>query len=270
MVDAQIIIYLMGAFLFSMNLFIGSYLLIRIRRTGLSNIYWLSFYFFFTVIEFILRMVFAAGRPTVGVNLISWIYYIFNLTGHFSLIFFVKSTFYTDRRSAFSFVLISAIIAKIFYIIAYAITDFELSAELYYIVKGLATYMIFISSFWLSFASLSAYYKIKKSEISPWVKKRYLIVGISAVFLIAQSIPNFLMPYRVSFESPLMATLTIIITIFNIIFAILSLIAWVMPKRIKSYFNRDYSTSEDEDLSEEELLEQIKLQLLKGGPNGNN
>ena len=71
MVDAQIIIYLMGAFLFSMNLFIGSYLLIRIRRTGLSNIYWLSFYFFFTVIEFTMRMVFAAGRPTVGVNLIS-------------------------------------------------------------------------------------------------------------------------------------------------------------------------------------------------------
>lgn len=51
MVEAQVIIYLMGAFLFSMNLFIGSYLLIRIRRTGLSNIYWLSFYFFFTVIE---------------------------------------------------------------------------------------------------------------------------------------------------------------------------------------------------------------------------
>lgn len=270
MVEAQVIIYLMGAFLFSMNLFIGSYLLIRSRRTGLSNIFWLSFYFFFTVIEFIMRMAFAAGRPTVGVNLISWIYYIFNLTGHFSLIFFVKSTFYTERRSAFSFVLTSAIIAKIFYIIASVITDFELSAEFYYIVKGLATYIIFITSFWLSYASLSAYYKIKKSEISPWVKKRYLIVGISAIFLIAQSIPNVLMPYRVSFESPLMATLTIIITIFNIIFAILSLIAWVMPKKLKSYFNRDYSKTDDEELSEDELLVQIKLQLLKGGPNGNN
>ena len=270
MVDAQVIIYLMGAFLFSMNLFIGSYLLIRIRRTGLSNVYWLSFYFFFTVIEFIIRMVFAAGRPAVGVNLISWIYYIFNLTGHFSLIFFVKSTFYTERRSPFYFVLISAIIAKIFYIIAYTITDFELSAEMYEIVQGLATYIIFITSFWLSFASLSAYYKIKKSEISPWVKKRYLIVGISAIFLIAQSIPNVLMPYRVSFESPLMVTLTIIITILNIIFAILSLIAWVMPKRIKSYFNRNYPKLEDEELSEDYLLAQIKLQLLKGGLNGNN
>lgn len=270
MVDAQLIIYLMGAFLISMNLFIGSYLLIRIRRTGLSNIYWLSFYFFFTVIEFTLRMVFAAGRPAVGVNLISWIYYVFNLTGHISLIFFVKSTFYTERRSAFSFVLTSTIVAKIFYIITYVITDFELSDEIYNVVQGLATYMIFISSFWLSFASLSTYYKIKKSDISPWVKKRYLIVGISAIFLMAQSIPNVLMPYRVSFESPLMVTLTITIVTFNILFAILSLIAWVMPKRIKSYYNRAYSKSEDGELSEEELLAEIKLQLLKGALNGNN
>ena len=65
------------------------------------------------------------------------------------------------------------------------------------------------------------------------------------------SIPNLLMPYRGSFESLLMATLTIIITTLNIIFAVLSLIAWVMPKKIKGYLNRDYSKSEDEELSEE-------------------
>ncbi|GAI01546.1 unnamed protein product, partial [marine sediment metagenome] len=44
----------------------------------------------------------------------------------------------------------------------------------------------------------------------------------------------------------------------------------VMPKKIKDYFNRNYSKSEDEDLSEEELLAQVKLQLSKGGFNGNN
>ena len=77
-----------------------------------------------------------------------------------------------------------------------------------------------------------------------------------------------MVPYRVSFESSLMATLTIIITSLNIIFAVLSLIAWVMPKKLKDYFNRDYSKLEDEEISEEQLLTQVKKQLLKGGLNG--
>lgn len=270
MLAAELIIFTMGAVLFIINLFIGSYLLIRIKKTSLSNIYWLSFYFFFTVIEYLLRMVYAAGRPPVGVNIFSWIYYIFNLTGHFSLILFVKYTFYTDRRSAFSFVLISAIIIKIFNVIIYAITDIELSSDLYLIGQITATYIISISSFWLSFASLSAYNKIKKSNISPWVKKRYLIVGISSLFLAAQSFPIVLFPYRASFESPLMATITIIIVLLNIIFAMLSLIAWIMPKKLKGYFNKDYSKLEDKELSEEQLLAQVKSQLLKGGLDGNN
>lgn len=268
--DAQVIIFIMGAVLLIINLFIGSYLLIRIRKAGLSNIYWLSFYFFFTVIEYLLRMVYAAGRPLVGVNVFSWIYYIFNLTGHFSLILFVKYTFYTDRRSLFSFVLISALIVKIFNVIVYSITDIELSAELYLIIQASTTYIIAISSFWLSFASLSAYHKVKKSKISPWVKKRYLILGVSSIFLAAQSFPIIIFPYRASFESPLMATITILIVFLNIIFAVLSLIAWVMPKKIKDYFNRNYSNSEDEELSEELLLAHLKSQLLKGGLNGNN
>jgi hypothetical protein len=149
-------------------------------------------------------------------------------------------------------------------------TDVELSAELYLIVQGTTTYIISISSFWLSFASLSAYYKIKKSEISPWVKKRYLIVGISSIFLAAQSFPIILFPYRASFESPLMATITILIVFLNIIFAILSLIAWVMPKKLKDYFNRNFTKFEDEKISEEQLLERIKSQISKGGFNGNN
>jgi len=268
MVEAQIVIYTMGTVLLLMNLFIGAYLLIRIRKTGLSNISWLSFYFFSTVIEFIIRMFYIALRPSIGVNIFSIIYYIYNLTGHFSLIFFVKYTFYTERKSAFSLILVSTLVAKFFYVILFIITELTSSAELNDLVQGFATFILFYTSFWLSFASFSAYYKIKKSKIQPWIKKRYLIVGISAIFLAAQSFPNIMVPYRVSFESSLMATLTIIITSLNIIFAVLSLIAWVMPKKLKDYFNRDYSKLEDEEISEEQLLTQVKKQLLKGGLNG--
>ncbi|MFX0076453.1 MAG: hypothetical protein ACFE96_13510, partial [Candidatus Hermodarchaeota archaeon] len=249
MIGAEVIIYIMGTCLILMNLTIGIFLLIRTRKTGLSNFYWLSFYFFCTVLEFILRMIYVTRRPPVGVNLNSLIYFILNLSGHTSLIIFVKYTFYTERKSAFPFVFGSTMIARIFYVISYIITDLAVFNEIYMFVKCLATYIIFITSFWLSYASLSTYSKIKRSKISPWIKKRYLMVGISAIFLIAQSIPNILMPYRGSFESPLMATLTIIITFFNFLFAILSLMAWVMPKRLKLFLNHGYSRSEDEELS---------------------
>lgn len=270
MTEAQFIIYSMGAILLSMNLIIGCYLLVRIKKTSLSNIYWLSFYFFSTVIEFIMRMVYVAVRPLVGVNPISIIYFISNLTGHFFLILFVKFTFYSERRSLFSLILVSTLIAKVFYVILYVITEVTLSTEMYEWVQGFASFIIFYTSIWLSIASFSAYYKIRKSKIQPWVKYRYLIVSISAIFLASQSFPNMAVPYRVSFESPLMAALTIIITTLNIIFAVLSLIAWVMPKKLKKLLNRNYTISEDEELSEEQLLEQVKLQLSKGGLNGNN
>ena len=270
MVVAQIVIYSMGAVLLCMNLFIGSYLLIRIRKTGLSNIYWLSAYFFSTVIEFLLRMAYIAGRPVVGVNFLSILYYIYNLMGHFFLIFFVKFTFYTERRSAFALMLVSTIIAKILYVITYILTQITLSLELYDIGQCFAVFIIFYTSLWLSYASFSAYHRIKRSEISPWIKKRYLIVGISAILLAAQSFPTILTPYGYTFDSPFMASLALIITLLNIIFAILSLIAWVMPRKLKEYFNRGYFKTEDEELSEEQLLAQVKKQLLKGGLNGDN
>jgi len=94
----------------------------------------------------------------------------------------------------------------------------------------IGSFIIFISSFWLSYAALSSYQNVKTENIAPWVKKRYLIVGISAIFLIAQIIPILLTPYRGSFSNPLMAILVIFLTFLNIIFALLNLFAWVMPK----------------------------------------
>lgn len=145
-------------------------------------------------------MEYIAGRPPVGVNIISIIYYVYNLTGHFSLVIFVKLTFYNERKSFFTLILVSTLTAKICYVITLVITELTLSAELNNIVQGFATFIILYTSLWLSFASFSAYHKIKSSKIQPWVKKRYLIVGISAIFLGAQSFPNILVPYRVSFE----------------------------------------------------------------------
>jgi len=273
MVDAQTLIYIFSIILFAMNLFIGLFLLKRAKITGLTNILWLCFYFFFTVIEFVCKMVFAFGRPTIGVNFISIIFFSINLTGHVFLIFFVKFTFYVDRKSPFVILLSSAIIAKIAYIVTYSITEIEQSLLFYVISLGIGSFIIFISSFWLSYAALSSYQNIKKQNIAPWVKKRYLMMGISAIFLIAQIIPILLTPYQCSFSDPLMATLVMILTFLNIIFALLNLFAWMMPKWLKNYLNQGYE-SQEEDMtsseSEDALIEKLKSQLARGGSDGGN
>ena len=255
-----------------MNLFIGLYLLKRVKITGLTNIKWLYLYFFFTVIEFAFRMVYVFGRPEFGVNFISIIYFSINLTGHVFLIFFVKYTFYVDRKSPFFYILLLAIIAKIAYVLTYSISDSLQSVQLHLISVSISSFIIFISSFWLSYAALSSYQNIKKNDISPWVKKRYLMVGISALFLIAQIIPVLFTPYRGSFSDPIMATWVMIVTLLNIIFALLSLIAWVMPKWLKRYLNQGYESQEDilPSESDDGLMEKLKSQLAKGVTDGSN
>ena len=244
----------------------------RARITGLTNILWLCYYFFFTAIEFISKMVFAFGRPAIGVNFISIFYFSINLTGHVFLIFFVKYTFYVDRKSPFFYILLSAIIAKIAYVLTYSISDILQSVQLYVISAGISSFIIFLSSFWLSYAALSSYQNIKKKDISPWVKKRYLMVGISAFFLIAQVLPIMFTPYRGSFSDPVMATWVMILTFLNIFFAVFSLFAWVMPKWLKRYLNQGYESQEDIIPSESDdgLMEKLKSKLTKGGTDGSN
>jgi hypothetical protein len=40
-------------------------------------------------------------------------------------------------------------------------------------------------------------------------------------------------------------------------------IAWIMPTRLKSYFNRDYQAISEKEYEENELLELIKSELKK-------
>lgn len=273
MTDVQTAVYILSVILFGMNLFIGVFLVKRAKITGLTNIKWLSLYFFFTVIEFVTKMVFSFAGPAIGVDFISIFYFSINLTGHIFLIVFVKYTFYVDRKSSYFIIILSVIVSKIAYVITYTITEIQDNLLLYFIKGCIASYIIFISSFWLCYAALSTYNTLKKQDIAPWVKKRYLFVGISPIFLIAQVIPVMLTPYNYSFSDPFMANLILILTILNCIFAILSLLSWVMPKWLKTYLNQGYQTKGESMFSfdsDDSLMAKIKSQLEKGGSNGNN
>ena len=54
----------------------------------------------------------------------------------------------------------------------------------YYLLVATVSIQLTISLFWLSYAELSMFKRIKKYDLEPWVKKRYLILGSSSAFFL--------------------------------------------------------------------------------------
>jgi len=104
----------------------------------------------------------------------------------------------------------------------------------------------------------------KNQRIEPWIKKRYLIAGIAAFSLEmigAKNTFNFLAYALGSIDNPVhvFTTINLILTgIFTIIFLVGSIIAWLMPQKLRTWFNRGYKKEEDKEMSEEEILRLIK------------
>ena len=270
MEPAEIVIMIFGTIMLLISLINGIYLLWRITKTKLLHIAWLSAFFLITVIEFIFRMAYAAEHETGIVGGFTVVYYSINIVSYLFLIIFVKNTFYLHRKSPFLVLIGTTIIAKIIYTISSIMYTIEFNLQLRHVSMGCSTYIIAFSSLWLVYSSLSFYWSIKNKEIQDWIKKRYLIVGIAAIFLAAQSIPTALTPYQATLEDPFLAVLSIVHVILNVIFAILNSIAWIMPKRVKQYLNRGSQLKEEKEFTEKELLEIISQQLSNGGANGDN
>jgi len=266
----EITIMLLGTIMLIISLMNGIYLLWRITKTRLHHITCLSAFFLITIIEFVIRMAYSAENETGIVGGITVIYYSINIISYLFLLIFVKYTFYLHRKSPFRILITTAIIAKIIYTITSVMYEIEFNLQIRHVSKGCAIYIIAISSLWLAYSSLSFYKSMKKTEIQEWIKKRYLIIGISAIILAAQAIPTALTPYNASLEDPFMGVLSIIHVILNVSFAFLSFVAWVMPKQIKHYLNRSFQMIEEKEFSEEELLAIIGQELSKGDINGDN
>jgi hypothetical protein len=131
----------------------------------------------------------------------------------------------------------------------------------YYLLAFTVSLQIIISISWLSYLSLKVYNRLKKQNIEPWIKKRYLILGISSIFFTLNGFIILFVPIGVGFEN-LFFTILVASTVF--LFSFGNLIAWIMPNKIKKYFNRKYKSVKDEALSENALMEKIKSELAGG------
>ena len=243
-------------------LFTGVFLFYRMLKTKLFNLFGLAMFFILYGIQFMGRFLF----PFIFAALYSQLCLLF-------LIIFIKNTFYKDSKSFLPLiVIITFIVLKIFSTIIALLYNFKIPPSIlinpsqffiYYLYVTLIVLEVTIPSIWLACNALKIYRRLENYDIEPWVKKRYLLIAIPSLLFAASAIASYLMPLEGGFEAT-HPVVSIFVASSFIIFSFGNLIAWIMPKKLKKYYNRNYEVPISEELSEKDLLDKIKSQLSKG------
>jgi len=117
---------------------------------------------------------------------------------------------------------------------------------------------------WLGITAIKYYNSIKSLNIEPWIKKRYQLIGLSSIIYSFSLFIYYFFPFRVIdvFAFPYIIYGYIILG-FTIFYSLCMFLAWIMPKRLKKFFNKDFKQPIDKEYSENELIEIINKELDK-------
>jgi hypothetical protein len=245
----------------------GIFLFIRMNKTDLYNLFGLAAFFIVYGIQLLGEFSF----PIIVNAVLAQMCIIF-------LLFFIKNTFYKESLRGFPLIILIFVLLKAIDFFLRLEYNFQIPQEtdltkseiqIYYIFVTIAFLEVAPTLTWLSYSSFNVYYNLKRYEIEPWVKIRYLLIGFSSLMLALSNISSFFLPYQGGYES-VNPIHIVFIAISFIIFSFGNLIAWLMPKKLKIYFNRNYKPKVQEDLSENELMEKIKSQLSEEIISGDN
>ncbi len=188
------------------------------------------------------------------------------------LIIFTKLTFYKYKKSPFTILLLILIIVRsIDFIIrlnfnisipmTYALNESDLI--FYYYILFSITISFLLSHGWLGIISLRYYRSLKSENIEPWIKKRYYLISISSLAYALSIFIYYFIPHNVigiyAFPNNIFSYIILGFTIF---YSLCTFVAWVMPKKLKRYFNKDFQIIEEKELTEEELLERINKERI--------
>lgn len=256
----DIVIYLLYVIYFGSQLITGIFLLIRTIKIRQLNLIPLVLFFFLNPLEIILVLL-------VGTSIVV------NMLSNISLLFFTKLTFFRDRKSAFTYLLVSLIIVKTIDVILKLFIPFSIPLSFivtasevpyFYLYLTLTSLSILLSYPWLGLTALRYYRSIKAREIEPWIKVRYMLIGYSSLIITINSILYLILPIDTyDWEHLNSFIIGLLLTIDTTIFSLANLFAWVMPKKLKSYFNRHYQGITEEDLTEDEIMNKVRKDLDK-------
>lgn len=258
----NILIILIFQLIYILTQFIvGGFLTYKIIKIRLFNLFPLILFFTLNTLE--------------GIILFMEPPYIFEQTlifiSNISLIIFTKYTFFKNTKSKFKIYLYLVLALKtvdfgLKFIIPFSLVGGKelIGSDLIFhsIFVAIMCCIVLISYLWLSVTSLTYYNYIKVYKIEPWIKKRYIILGISSLFAALNGIIYlFFPPNAKNIETLQTFIIALFIVINTVIFSIGNLIGWLMPKPLKNYFNRNFEPLPEEQFSEKELMEKIKSQL---------
>ncbi|MFX0023056.1 MAG: hypothetical protein ACFE9S_12085 [Candidatus Hermodarchaeota archaeon] len=255
---SELVINILYLIYLGSQLITSIFLLIRTIKLKQFNLIFLVLFFFLNPLEVIFILIVGSSA-------------IINMLSNISLVIFTKYTFFREKKSPFLFLLISLVIIKVTDFFLKVFIPFSLplnfiltplEVPFFYLYLILTSLSVLLSYLWLGLASLKYYKLIKIENVEPWIKKRYLIIGYSSLIITLNSIVYLLFPTNTyDWEAIFPFTLGLLLTINTTIFSLSNLVAWIMPQKLKNYFNKDYQGIVEEDLSEDELMKTIKEQL---------
>ncbi len=255
------------------NIFLSSIILVlfiitivklysRMRKTKLSNLRWLIGFFICASMVGIFKSV---GTTTTGVGFtISEIsYYIVQFLSLFFIIIFTKQTFYKEMHSFFKLIFATGLALSASSFTFAILRLIEYSDMFNFFDIYFLSLTIFIAALWNASASFSAYNLIKEQDINKYVKRRYIIIGISSI---VYALPGFYIPLQVIVRmigpTGLVEITSSILKIFNavilLIFAVGNFYAWVtLGSKIEKL--------KAKTLSEPEIKEEDLMKLAREG-----
>ncbi|NHJ22843.1 MAG: hypothetical protein EAX91_18010 [Candidatus Lokiarchaeota archaeon] len=193
----------------------------------------------------------------------------------FSLVFFIKFTFYRNRKSTFPFIIASLVVLIILEILlklsfqfqpgfAYPSNPNELPFFIIYIVVRSLQWLVVMV--WYSISVFRSYSVFRKIDIPAWLKVRYLLVGISTLIFSIDTSLSILLIIN-DFNVILFLIYASIVDV--LLFTAVNVVAWAIPfKALIQFFNREPRETL-EDVKEIEVLEKVKSELKRDNPIGN-
>lgn len=171
------------------------------------------------------------------------------------MVLFIHYTFYLDKKNPTIYHFIISVIAGILIIIFNVLYNYINPLEVYDTIARLTQLIGNLIIFsWLIYASYHAFNNVKNDDtVDDWVKMRYkLVILYSFIGIFTAIAYNTLTTTEINFY-------TISIFIATIVYQFVQLIVWVMPKFLRNFFNRNFTSSQKIDmLEEEEIINKIR------------
>jgi hypothetical protein len=136
-------------------------------------------------------------------------------------------------------------VAVVFAVLTFVVKVYRLIAgdsDILFMCNHIALFLIFFSGYaWLAKACFYANRRFSKGAgIEPWIRKRYLLLGISAAFISLLITPTFFMGSMSSFFTMSGFYCVFLMVVELVVFSILNYLCWVMPPWFKNRLGASY------------------------------